>query len=129
MAKPLILVVDDEIGIRRIVQVNLERAGYAVFTAQDGFDALEKLKQSEEKPSLILADVTMPYMDGFELLSNLKADDNYKAIPVVMVTARSRDADMIEGKERGAEQYITKPIIVPELMDVVRHILGDPAEE
>src|SRR5205807_6916457 len=91
MAKK-ILAVDDEQHIVRLVQVNLERQGYEVVTAFDGKEALEKVES--EHPDLIVLDVMMPYMDGFEVLQNLKKNQNTREIPVIMLTAKAQDADV-----------------------------------
>src|SRR5687767_2615134 len=91
-------------------------------------EALERLRSGEIQPDLILSDVTMPYLDGFELLTRLKADERLKDIPVILITARSRDADIMEGAERGAERYMTKPIMLSELYNTVRQAIG-PANE
>ncbi len=85
MAK-YVLAVDDEPNIRRLVEVNLQRAGYRVATAEDGEHALERLR--EERPDLMVVDVMMPRMDGFELLRRLKQDPDTAEIPVIMLTAR-----------------------------------------
>lgn len=126
MPKRSVLTVDDEPLISRLVQVNLERAGYAVSSAPNGIEALEALRSSPERPDMILCDVTMPYMDGFELLRHLKADPELKDIPVVMLTARSRDADILQGQIEGAVQYLTKPLNPVDLLAVVRQVIGDP---
>jgi CheY-like chemotaxis protein len=128
LTKKLVFVIDDEPAIGRIVRVNLERDGYAVETSQDSVEALGRLQAGELHPDLILSDVTMPYMDGFELLTHLKADEKLKDIPVVLVTARSRDADIITGEEFGAARYMTKPIILAELFNTVHLAIG-PANE
>ncbi len=129
MAKRVILAVDDEPMITRLVSVNLERAGYEVNVAHDGYQALDALKQKEPQPDLILLDVTMPYMDGFEMLERIKADPNLKDIPVIMVTARNRDSDIVEGRARGALRYLTKPINPKELLGMVHEVLDDVEAE
>ena len=102
-----ILAVDDERHIVRLVEVNLQRAGYEVVTAYDGREALEKVKT--ETPDLVVLDVMMPYMDGFEVLKNLKADPVTAEIPVIMLTAKAQDADVFRGWQSGADCYLTKP--------------------
>ena len=124
MARKLVFVIDDEPSIGRIVKVNLERKGYSVETSQDSVEALERLRTGEVKPDLILSDVTMPYLDGFGLLSKVKAEPELRDIPFVLVTARSRDSDLLEGHERGAAHYLTKPIVLTELFNVVEQIIG-----
>jgi len=106
MAKK-ILVVDDERHIVRLVEVNLTRAGYDVISAYDGVEALEKV--AEDIPDMIVLDVMMPRMDGFEVLKNLQADPKYKDIPVIMLTAKAQDADIFKGWQSGVSSYLTKP--------------------
>lgn len=124
MAQKLILVIDDEPAIGRIIKVNLERRGYRVEVSADSVMALELLRNGHLRPDLILSDVTMPYMDGLELLTRVKSDPDLATIPFVMVTARSRDADIIAGRERGALHYLTKPIVLEELFQVVERTIG-----
>lgn len=115
-----ILVVDDEKHIVRLVQVNLERAGYEVVTAYDGEEALQKVKQ--ERPDLIVLDVMMPKMDGFEVMKHLKADPETKEIPVIMLTAKAQDADVFRGWKAGVDCYLTKPFNPLELLTFVKRI-------
>lgn len=115
-----ILAVDDERHIVRLVEVNLQRAGYQVVTAFDGREALEKVKS--EKPDLVVLDVMMPYMDGFEVLKNLKADPVLAEIPVIMLTAKAQDADVFRGWQSGVDCYLTKPFNPMELLTFVKRI-------
>src|SRR3990172_11803439 len=94
-----ILVVDDERHIVRLIQVNLERAGYQVVTAFDGRDALKKVEA--EKPDLVVLDVMMPHLDGFEVLKRLQANPATREIPVVMLTAKAQDGDVFRGWSSG----------------------------
>ncbi|HCU38081.1 MAG TPA: two-component system response regulator [Armatimonadetes bacterium] len=126
MAKK-ILVVDDERHIVRLVEVNLTRAGYDVISAYDGVEALEKV--AEDIPDMIVLDVMMPRMDGFEVLKNLQADPKYKDIPVIMLTAKAQDADIFKGWQSGVSSYLTKPFNPKELLVFVQRIfqsLDDP---
>jgi two-component system alkaline phosphatase synthesis response regulator PhoP/two-component system response regulator VicR len=115
-----ILAVDDERHIVRLVEVNLQRAGYEVVTAYDGKEALEKIKT--ENPDLVVLDVMMPYMDGFEVLKNLKADPVTAEIPVIMLTAKAQDADVFRGWQSGVDCYLTKPFNPMELLTFVKRI-------
>jgi two-component system alkaline phosphatase synthesis response regulator PhoP len=115
-----ILAVDDERHIVRLVEVNLQRAGYEVVTAYDGREALEKVKS--ENPDLIVLDVMMPYMDGFEVLKNLKQDPVTAEIPVIMLTAKAQDADVFRGWQSGVDCYLTKPFNPMELLTFVKRI-------
>ena len=129
MPKRVILIVDDEPLIVRLIQVNLERAGYGVLMASDGQEAMQILQKATTLPDLILLDGIMPYMDGFEALTQIKADPRLQAIPVVMASARSRDADVLEGGNRGASHYLSKPINPTELLNVVHEQIGAPNSE
>lgn len=122
-----ILVVDDEKHIVRLVQVNLERAGYEVVTAYDGEEALQKVKQ--ERPDLIVLDVMMPKMDGFEVMKHLKADPTTRDIPVIMLTAKAQDADVFRGWQTGVDCYLTKPFNPLELLTFIRRVFESLEEE
>lgn len=126
MAKKKILAVDDEKHIVRLIQVNLERAGYEVSTAYDGLEALRAIE--ENRPDLIVLDVMMPQLDGFETLKRLKANPNTAEIPVIMLTAKSQDADVFRGWQSGVDCYLTKPFNPMELLAFVKRIF-DSLEE
>lgn len=115
-----ILAVDDEKHIVRLVQVNLERQGYEVVTAFDGKEALQKVQ--EENPDLVVLDVMMPYMDGFEVLQNLRRNPATREIPVIMLTAKAQDADVFKGWQSGVDLYLTKPFNPMELLSFVKRI-------
>lgn len=117
-----ILIVDDEPSVRRIVQVNLERAGYRVSMASHGVEALEKVQA--DRPDLVLLDVVMPHMDGFETLRRLKADPQTAAIPVVMASAQFKDGHTFESQRMGAELYLNKPFSPMELLQMVKEALS-----
>ena len=115
-----ILVVDDERHIVRLVQVNLEKVGYQVLTAYDGVEALEQV--AKEKPDMVILDVMMPRMDGFEVLKKLQADAKTRDIPVIMLTAKAQDADIFKGWSQGVSSYLTKPFNPRELLTFVERI-------
>jgi two-component system, OmpR family, alkaline phosphatase synthesis response regulator PhoP len=121
-----ILAVDDEKYIVRLVEVNLQRAGYQVVTAYDGREALAKVES--EKPDLVVLDVMMPFMDGFEVLRTLKADPKTKDIPVIMLTAKAQDADVFRGWQSGVDCYLTKPFNPMELLTFVKRIFDSQAQ-
>lgn len=106
MAKK-ILVADDEPYILMALTDAVEMEGYDCVTAVNGREAVEKAR--EELPDLILLDIMMPYKDGYEACEELKADDQTKGIPIIMLTAKSQQVDIQRGKEVGADDYITKP--------------------
>lgn len=122
-----ILVVDDERHIVRLIQVNLERAGYQVATAFDGREGLKKI--TSEKPDLVVLDVMMPYLDGFEVLKRMKADAATKDIPVIMLTAKAQDADVFRGWASGVDMYLTKPFNPVELLTFVKRIFEAQEEQ
>ena len=122
-----ILAVDDEKHILRLVQINLEKAGYLVVTATNGREALEAV--ALERPDLIVMDVMMPEMDGLEALQHLKNDEQTADIPVVMLTAKAQDADVFQGWQSGADLYLTKPFNPIELLTFVKRILDAQSDQ
>lgn len=123
---PRILAVDDEPNIVRLIQVNLERHGYQVETANNGAQALAKIRAS--RPDLLVSDVMMPEMDGFELLANIRRDPQLMDLPVIMLTAKAQDRDVLEGYKTGADMYLTKPFNPQELLAFVKRILSSHSE-
>lgn len=117
-----ILVCDDERHIVKLIQVNLERQGYEVVTAFNGKEGLEKIRA--EKPSCVVLDVMMPYMDGFEVLKNIRRDPALEKLPVIMLTAKAQDKDVFEGYHYGADMYLTKPFNPMELVTFVKRIVS-----
>ena len=115
-----ILAVDDEPNIVKLVQINLERQGYEVITARDGKEALDKVE--EERPDLVVLDVMMPYMDGFEVLQTMRRNPSTRDIPVIMLTAKAQDADVFRGWQSGVDCYLTKPFNPMELVSFVKRI-------
>jgi len=114
---PLVLVVDDSITMRRVLQRLLQREGYRVAVAADGRQALDTLRL--ERPALVLSDVEMPRMDGFELLRSIRASDKLSQLPVVMITSRIADKHRDHAKELGANEYLGKPYSEDELLQVL----------
>lgn len=124
---PLILVVDDERHIVRIIQVNLERAGWKVITAYDGREALAKTQ--EFRPRALVLDVMMPYMDGFTLLSQIRNDPEVCGTAVIFLTAKAQDQDIFDGYHRGADFYLTKPFNPMELITFMKRILATKEDD
>lgn len=124
MAK--ILVVDDEVRVLSVIEKRLESQGYAVVTAQDGNEALKKVRS--ENPDLIILDLILPGLNGYEVCSFLKRDKRLMKIPVVMLTARSQEADAEMGFKAGADAYMTKPFKHEILLERVKELL-EKAEE
>lgn len=119
--KTKVLIVEDEEHIVELIKYNLEKEGYDVIFCDNGKDALNKVVN--EKPNLILLDVMLPELDGYEILKNLKISENTKDIPVIMLTAKSEEIDKVLGLEFGADDYITKPFSVRELLARIKAVL------
>ena len=117
-----ILVVEDDEKILRQIEFNLQANGFAVETATNGADALAAMMRN--KPELLITDIRMPEMDGFELVAALRADEQLADLPVIMLTAKTQDADVTEGYNSGTDLYLTKPFNPAELLRFVRRILG-----
>ena len=115
---PLVLVVDDSITVRRVTQRLLQREGYRVALAADGLQALDRLR--EEKPIMVLSDIEMPRMDGFELVREIRADGALKDLPVVMITSRIADKHREHAASLGVDHYLGKPYADEVLLSLVR---------
>jgi DNA-binding response OmpR family regulator len=120
--KPRILVVDDEPEAVELLEFNLKQAGYAVTTAADGAEALKKART--QTPDLVLLDVMLPEMDGFEICKTLRLDASTAQVPIIMLTAKAAEIDRVLGLELGADDYLTKPFSVRELLLRVKKILS-----
>jgi DNA-binding response OmpR family regulator len=122
-----VLVVEDDEDLARVVQLNLEGCGYEVELAHNGVEALESVRGTS--PDLILLDVMMPVMDGWQTLQALKADEETAHLPVVMLTALAEERDVIQGHLEGAIRYVTKPFEMRELLASVEEALRPVDEE
>jgi chemosensory pili system protein ChpA (sensor histidine kinase/response regulator) len=116
---PLVLVVDDSITVRRVTQRLLTREGYRVALAADGLQALERL--AEELPTVVLSDIEMPRMDGFDLARNIRGDARLAHLPIVMITSRIAEKHREHAKELGVNHYLGKPYSEEELLSLVKH--------
>ena len=121
MSRQSVLVVEDEEDIMEVIRFNLEKEGYEVNQALSGEKALQVIENN--LPSLVLLDLMLPGINGLDLCRIFKQNDRTKAIPVIMLTAKSEDADIVAGLEMGAEDYITKPFSPRVLVARVRTIL------
>ncbi|TNF58280.1 MAG: hybrid sensor histidine kinase/response regulator, partial [Burkholderiales bacterium] len=125
-AVPLILVVDDSITVRRVTQRLLQREGYRVSLAADGLQALERLQQ--ERPTVVLSDIEMPRMDGFDLVRNIRADVRLADLPVIMITSRIAEKHREHARELGVNHYLGKPYSEEELLALIAHYAQVAAE-
>ena len=122
MSKGRILVVDDEIYIVHILDFSLGMEGYEVITALDGEAALEKVKS--EQPDLIVLDIMMPKLDGYEVCKVIKGNPDTSHIPVILLSAKGRNVDQKMGFDVGADDYITKPFSPRKLVERINQLLG-----
>jgi DNA-binding response OmpR family regulator len=117
-----ILVVDDELDIVETLKYVLEANGHEVFEANDGMEGLDQARSIE--PDVILLDVMMPKLDGYKVCRMLKFDSQYKDIPIVLLTARSGSQDLSIGEEVGADEYLTKPFDVEEVVTLIARLVN-----
>jgi two-component system alkaline phosphatase synthesis response regulator PhoP len=122
MGQKKILVVDDEADLVETVRFPLEMEGFNVLVSYNGEDALNQARK--EHPDLILLDLMLPKLDGYKVCRLLKFDERYKDIPILMLTAKTQEKDKLLGKETGADEYITKPFDIDELMKKVKAYLS-----
>lgn len=116
-----ILVIDDDPQNREVVRIRLEQAGHRVIEAENGMDGLRLA--GEQKPSLIILDVMMPRMDGWQVCRQLRQDRETRGIPVIMLTARTQQIEELRGWESGADEYLTKPCDHVRLLQAVEKTL------
>jgi len=118
-----ILAVDDDPDILRLLEIVLKRAGFNVITAKSGFDALSYLQT--DMPEIMLLDIAMPGMNGFEVLAKIKSDEKLKAIPVIMVTAHNQKEEIVKAVQSGAQNYVVKPFDSKELIARIKKTIGE----
>jgi two-component system alkaline phosphatase synthesis response regulator PhoP len=116
-----ILIVEDERDVVKLLRYNLEKEGFRVSTVADGSLALAEMRR--EEPDLVILDLMLPGMDGLEVCRQVRRHDKYSSIPILMLTARSEEADRVVGLELGADDYVTKPFSMRELVARVRALL------
>jgi DNA-binding response OmpR family regulator len=122
IARPRVVIADDDPDIRRLVQITVSNAGCDVTVASDGEQALELIRQSP--PDLVILDVLMPRMDGWEVARELKADPLTQGVPIMFLTSRGQEHDVLEGFNSGAADYMVKPFSPRELQVRVRAVLS-----
>jgi len=121
MSQPHVLIIEDEEHIVELIKFNLESNGYKVSYAFNGRDGLKRVEM--EKPDLVLLDLMLPEIDGIEVCNRIKSNREIKQIPIIMLTAKSSETDKIIGLEIGADDYITKPFSIRELLTRIKVIL------
>ncbi len=121
MGQKKILVVDDEVDLVETIRFPLESEGFTVLVSYNGEDALNQART--ENPDLILLDIMLPKLDGYKVCRLLKFDERYRNIPILMLTAKTQEKDKTIGIETGADEYITKPFDMDELLEKVKAYL------
>jgi DNA-binding response OmpR family regulator len=116
-----ILVVDDEIYIVHILEFSLTMEGYNILTAFDGEEALRVIEQ--ERPDLVVLDIMMPKLDGYEVCRRLRKEERFSGLPVILLSAKGRSIDREVGLQAGADDYITKPFSPRKLIEKIRELL------
>ena len=119
---PKVLVIDDDPVIVQLLRVNFEIEGFEVVSAADGREGFEKAKSA--RPDLVLSDIMMPRMDGLELVAQLKAHAATRSLPVILLSAKAQNAEVQQGLDAGADDYVTKPFDPLELIDRVNAVLA-----
>jgi chemosensory pili system protein ChpA (sensor histidine kinase/response regulator) len=119
---PIVMVVDDSLTVRRVTQRLLEREGYRVLLAKDGIDALEQMQETQ--PDLMLVDIEMPRMDGFDLTRHVRGNEATRAIPIIMITSRSADKHRNYALDLGVDAYFGKPFQEDALLAAMAGLLG-----
>ena len=127
MAKGKILIVEDDRDIVEMVEYNLKEEGYATISALNGEDGVNLA--GSEQPDLIILDIMLPVIDGFEVCRTLKSDDKTSHIPIIILSAKSQETDKVVGLELGADDYVTKPFSPRELIARIRAIMRRGAEQ
>ena len=121
----VVMVVDDSLTVRRVSQRLLERNGYEVLLAKDGVDALRQLQ--DVQPDVMLVDIEMPRMDGFDLTRNVRANPGTREIPIIMITSRTAEKHRNHALELGVNEYLGKPYQEDQLLSLIRRYLAERA--
>lgn len=118
-----ICVVDDEPELRQLVRFHLANAGYSVITYPDGEACWHGIQRADSPPDLLLTDVMMPNMNGFQLVKHIRQSDELSELPVLVLTGRGKEADVVQGLDTGADDYLTKPFRSQELLARINRCL------
>ncbi len=119
---PLVMVTDDSVTVRKVTTRLLERHGYDVITAKDGMDAVAKLE--DHQPDIMLLDIEMPRMDGFEVASHMRHDSRFQEVPIIMITSRTGEKHRERGFDIGVNSYMGKPFQEGELLSTISELLA-----
>ncbi|HEX2603220.1 MAG TPA: response regulator [Oxalicibacterium sp.] len=119
-----VLIIEDDEHISHLLKFMLERQGYRVETATDGRAAQQAIDQRSEPPSLVLLDVMLPYVDGFELVKLIREREGWQKVPVIMLTAKTMEQDIVRALDAGANDFVVKPFQPNELLARLRRFLA-----
>ncbi len=124
----LVMIIDDSLTIRKIVETSLQREGFEVVNYPDGIEALRALaeKRLNRIPDLVLLDIGLPKMDGYEIARRLRSKSQFNNTVIVMVSGRDGVVDRLKGRLAGAREYLTKPFRTQDLIAITQHYLGTP---
>jgi len=122
----LVMIIDDSLTVRKIMETSLKREGFASVSYPDGIEALRALSEGLAVPDLVLLDIGLPKMDGYEVARHLKTKRQFGNTPIVMISQRDGMIDRLKGRLAGAKDYITKPFKTQEVMTIVHSHLNSP---
>ena len=122
----LVMIIDDSLTVRKIMETSLKREGFASVSYPDGIEALRALSEGLQIPDLVLLDIGLPKMDGYEVARHLKTKQYFGNTPIVMISQRDGMIDRLKGRLAGAKDYITKPFKTQEVMTIVHSHLSSP---
>ena len=117
------MIVDDSVTVRKVTSRLMERQGWEVVTAKDGIEAMSQLQ--ETYPDVVLLDIEMPRMDGFEVLRSIRRDDRLKDLPVIMITSRTGEKHQQQALELGVNRYLGKPFQEANLLSTIEEVLSE----
>jgi chemosensory pili system protein ChpA (sensor histidine kinase/response regulator) len=120
-----VMIVDDSMSVRRVVSNLIQSAGWQPLAARDGLEALEMVHRSAQPPDLILLDIEMPRMDGYEFMTSLKGQESYRDIPIVILTSRAGEKHRRKALDLGADEYVVKPYEDEVLLSMIRHLVQE----
>ncbi len=120
-----VMIVDDSVTVRKVTSRLMERQGWEVATAKDGVDAMDQLQEQELRPDVVLLDIEMPKMDGFEVLRSVRRDDNLKDLPIIMITSRTGEKHKEQAMALGVNQYLGKPFQEANLIATIEEVIAD----